>query len=98
VVLRGAIGQAGARARSFDAAAGQLLDLPDFALQSGDPGALFRARIDAHQKLQIERRGNTLFGLRGPPTRFLASNCPSRLISPIANRPGGFADSGSGGI
>jgi hypothetical protein len=32
----------------------QVLDLPDFALQGGDQGALFRSRIDAQQQLQIE--------------------------------------------
>lgn len=71
----------------FEAAVGQVIDLPDLARLSGDEGRLFLARIEAHRKLQVDGLRNSLYGLSGPPTRIVASNLTSRVVSAIANRP-----------
>lgn len=77
--------------RFLESATGQVLDLPDLSA-CGEIGALFQARIRVHEVQQIIDRTGSLFGLPGPPTRFLASNDKSRVLRARANRHRRFAE------
>ncbi|MBP1861565.1 hypothetical protein [Rhizobium herbae] len=76
----------------FDAASGQLLDLPDLGAV-GEIGQLFAARIELHERNQIESRTGQLFGMNGAPTRFVAANSSYRVFPVRSNRKRRFAES-----
>lgn len=77
--------------RVLAAADGQRLDLAGLEAD-GEIGALFAARIRAQDAQRIIDRTGSLFGLPGAPTRFLASNDPSRVFPTGANRRRHFAE------
>ena len=75
----------------LEAATGQVLDLPDLE-RCGEIGRLFASRIRVHEQQQIEKRTGQLFGLPGPPTRFVAANSRFRVIAAGVNRQRRFAE------